>query len=146
MVLPIKASCQCGQVSYILRKAPTNVWACHCKECQKLSTSPFSVTAFVDASDITFTGEMRQWERKAESGHRNIAYFCSGCGNRIYHLNPFAPQSIKLKLKPTCSSGLNTLTEEDAFLFSPSAHIWVSEKVAWYELPEHLPAYAKQPS
>lgn len=39
---PIQGSCQCGAITYQLLEAPLLVAACHCKECQKLSTSAFS--------------------------------------------------------------------------------------------------------
>jgi hypothetical protein len=138
MDFPISASCQCGQVSYILRQPPKAVLACHCQECQKLSTSPFSVTAMVAADTIEFDGDMHEWERQAESGNRNICRFCPTCGNRIYHVNPDAPDTVKLKLKPV---GL-----DDFSVFSPSAHIWVAEKQDWYEIPEGVAVHQQQPT
>lgn len=73
------------------------VVACHCKECQKLSTSAFSITAIVRAEDIEFSGELSHWQRGSASGNISAAKFCGRCGNRIYHYNPAEPQSIKLK-------------------------------------------------
>ncbi len=137
MDYPIEASCQCGQLSYRLLTAPKMVLACHCRECQKLSTSPFSVTAIVDAKAIEFDGELKEWSRQADSGNSNAAKFCPGCGNRIYHYNPAEPETIKLKLKPV---GL-----ADDTLFEPTAHVWVSEKLDWYQLPEGVKSFAKQP-
>ncbi len=136
MKYPVEASCQCGQVSYKLFEPPQKVVACHCTECQKLSTSPFSVTAMVKASTIQFTGEMKDWSRLAESGNKNNAKFCPSCGNRIYHYNPDAPELLKLKLKPV---GLS-----DDTIFKPMAHVWISEKQSWYEIPEGVPAFEKQ--
>jgi len=49
---PIKGSCQCGEVTYELLEPPLMVAACHCKECQKLSTSVFSITAMVTAQSV----------------------------------------------------------------------------------------------
>jgi len=135
--MPVNASCQCGQVSYVLRKPPVNVLACHCQECQKLSTSPFSVTVIVAAADIEFSGEMREWERQSESGNRNIACFCLGCGNRIYHYDPADDGMVRLKLKPV---GL-----DDCLMLKPTVHLWVSEKQPWYEIPEGVEMFQKQP-
>lgn len=137
MTYPLHGSCQCGQVTYRLHKAPTLVLACHCKECQKLSTSPFSVTAMVAAESIEFSGELKEWSRMAESGNRNHAKFCPDCGNRVYHYNPDDPSVIKLKLKPV------GLTDET--ILTPTAHIWVSEKQAWYQLPDNVDIFEKQP-
>lgn len=136
MEYPMVASCQCGQVSYELKKEPKLVMACHCRECQKLSSGPFSVTAVIDADAIAFRGELSDWSRPAESGNTNAAKFCPGCGNRIYHYNPDNPSTIKLKLKPT---GI------DDAIFEPNIHVWVSEKLSWFQLPMGVKTYEKQP-
>ncbi len=132
---PIKGACQCGSVSYTLLAEPDMVVACHCKACQKLSTSAFSLTAMVDAANIVFAGEMHDWSRVADSGNISAAKFCPKCGNRLYHFNPNTPD--KIKLKPT--------TLEDTSILNPAAHIWVSEKQDWFVIPEGTKTFAKQP-
>ena len=137
MKFPIKASCQCGQVTYALHKAPKVVLACHCTECQKLSTSPFSITAVVDKDTIEFFGEMSEWSRLSDSGNRNHAKFCPGCGNRIYHFNPEDLSTIKLKLKP--------IDLENSEIFEPTMHVWVKEKLNWYQIPKGIDVVQGQP-
>lgn len=137
MEYPINGSCQCGQLTYQLFKAPKAVMACHCTECQKLSSAPFSVTAMVDSVNIAFKGKLKEWSRDSDSGNRNHAKFCPDCGNRIYHYNPKDTSTIKLKLKP--------VNIDNDKLFEPSIHIWVSEKLSWYEIPEGIKAIDKQP-
>ena len=131
---PLHGACQCGQVTYTLTAPPLRVIACHCLECQKLSTSAFSITAIVSAATIEFDGPMNHWQRVAESGNVNAARFCPTCGNRIYHYNPADPSL--LKLKPANLS--------DTRVIQPTAHLWVSQKQAWFELPEGVPAFAQQ--
>jgi hypothetical protein len=113
------------------------VFACHCTECQKLATAPFSVTAMINSDDIEFNGEMKEWSRSSASGNLNNAMFCTGCGNRIYHFNPDDMATVKLKLKPVSMEG-----DE---LFQPQAHLWVSEKVSWYQIPKDAKVFDKQP-
>ncbi|NQZ80780.1 MAG: GFA family protein [Colwellia sp.] len=137
MDYPINGACQCGQLTYKLHKKPIMVLACHCTECQKLSTSPFSITAIVEASAIEFSGKMNKWSRVADSGNKNNAMFCPTCGNRIYHYNPDDKETIKLKLKPV------SLTDDRIFI--PSAHVWVCEKLSWYKLPDDVQVFDKQP-
>lgn len=137
MEYPIEGSCQCGQVTYKLFERPKMVLACHCTECQKLATSPFSVTAIVATNSIEFQGEMKEWSRLADSGNKNNAKFCPACGNRIYHYNPDDSETIKLKLKPVNLS--------DSSIFEPSAHVWVSEKLDWYQIPDGVKDFEHQP-
>jgi hypothetical protein len=132
---PIAGSCQCGQVTYQLLEPPLMVAACHCKECQKLSTSAFSITAVVETESVEFKGELKEWRRLADSGNKNYAKFCARCGNRIYHFDPDKPGIIRLKP--------SNLT--DTTWLSPSVHMWVSEKQVWYQVPEGVQQYDKQP-
>ncbi|WP_408622862.1 GFA family protein [Celerinatantimonas yamalensis] len=115
---------------------PTLVIVCHCTECQKLSTGPFSTTAVVAVDKIEFSGTLKEWERIAESSRRNWAVFYPESGNRMYHFHPDHPSTIKLKLK--------TIYLDDASLFEPHAHIWISEKVNWYKIPEGVRTFPKQ--
>ncbi|GLX79082.1 aldehyde-activating protein [Thalassotalea insulae] len=132
---PIHGSCQCGNVRYQLLAPPSLVVACHCRECQKLSTSAFSITAMVKADTVKFEGEMQDWRRSADSGNTSAAKFCPTCGNRIYHVNPEQPDDIKLK-----PSNLS-----DTRVIQPMAHVWVSEKQDWYQIPEGMKTFDKQP-
>jgi hypothetical protein len=113
------------------------VQACHCSECRKLSTSPFSVTAIIDVNDIEFKGNLKEWSRVADSGNLNVAKFCPDCGNRIYHYNPAAMETVKLKLIP--------VDLDDDTIFEPARHVWVQEKLSWYQLPEGIKLYDTQP-
>jgi len=131
---PIKGACQCGGVTYELLEPPLMVAACHCKECQKLSTSAFSITAMVTAQSVKFSGSMQDWRRAADSGNVSAAKFCPSCGNRIYHYDPNEPD--KLKLKPSNLS--------DTSIINPTVHIWVSEKQDWFNIPEGVKTFDKQ--
>ena len=42
MKLP-PAGCQCGKIRYEITAAPTLVYTCHCRDCQRLTSSAFSV-------------------------------------------------------------------------------------------------------
>lgn len=132
---PLKGTCQCGSITYQLAEAPIKVMACHCRQCQKLSTSAFSITALVKASALTITGELKFWERQADSGNTNGAAFCPNCGNRIYHYNPADPEHIKLK--PS--------TLQDTRVIQPTMHVWVSEKQDWFVIPDGVDVHQQQP-
>ena len=135
MKYPIDGACQCGQVTYKLTKPPIAVAACHCIQCQKLSTSAFSITAMIDSNAIEIKGELNEWSRKAESESTSTAKFCPVCANHIYHYNPNNPQHIMLK--PS--------TLKDTSVIKPTIHVWVSEKQDWYQIPEGVMVYDTQP-
>jgi hypothetical protein len=137
MTYPIKGSCQCGNITYTLKAKPQKVMACHCQECRKLSTSAFSITTVVESKDIEFNGTLDEWVRIADSGKKNHAKFCTGCGNRVYHYNPDDLSSIRLKLQP--------VNVTDDTIFQPSVHVWVTEKLSWFVIPEGMPSFPGQP-
>lgn len=53
--LPLKGSCRCGRVEIEMSKAPICTAACHCRGCQKMSSSAFSLTAMVPADGFAVT-------------------------------------------------------------------------------------------
>ena len=132
---PISGSCQCGNITYQLTAPPLVIAACHCRECQKLSTSAFSITAMVKADTLKIDGNLKHWERSSDSGAINAAEFCPDCGNRIYHFNPEKPDV--LKLKPS--------TLSDTSIIKPTMHIWVEMKQGWYDIPEGVEQYDRSP-
>ncbi|HBO1619933.1 TPA: GFA family protein [Pseudomonas aeruginosa] len=135
MKYPITGSCQCGNVTYKLSKPPIAVAACHCKQCQQLSTSAFSITAMIEPDSINISGEMNEYSRVAASGNISSAKFCPTCTNHIYHYNPSNPQH--LMLKPS--------TLSDTSIIKPTIHVWTSEKQDWFEIPQGVLAFDTQP-
>lgn len=129
--LPLTGSCQCGAVTYEVTEEPLAALACHCKDCQKLSASAYSTTVQVRADALKITGELKVFERIADSGRRNFAYFCPDCGNRIYHQDPEAPGMKRLKAG----------TLNNAPIPEPKVHVWVSRKQPWVVIPDGIPAF-----
>jgi hypothetical protein len=129
--LPLTGSCQCGAVTYEVTKEPLASMVCHCQDCQKLSASAYSTTLAVEEDTLNVSGELGCYERVADSGRKNFAYFCVGCGNRIYHQDPDAPAFKRLKAG----------TLDNAAIPEPKAHVFVSRKQPWVVIPEGTPTF-----
>lgn len=129
--LPLTGSCQCGNISYVAKEAPMASLACHCVECQKLTSSVYSTVLVFRTESIEFQGTFATWERTSESGRRNVAYFCPTCGNRIYHFDPDMPAVTRLK------SG--TLDSEQ--IPAPQVNQWTSRKPDWVLLSDDVPEF-----
>lgn len=134
-IYPLHGTCQCKQVRYTLHKPPAKISACHCLECQTLSTSAFSMSAFIELADIEIQGELYEWSRPADNGNTVTAKFCPSCSNRIYHFNPDSPNQVKLKPIGLPSN----------IVIEPSVHIWVKQKQSWINIPEHSVVFETQP-
>lgn len=120
-----RGGCQCGAVRYELSVERLTAYACHCLECQKQSASAFAISVPVKADDLVVEGPVAAYERSTDSGSRTNCWFCSTCGTRIYHQSARSPQIVTLK------GG----TLDDPSVLAPIAHLWVSRKQPWLEMP-----------
>ena len=136
MDIPFSGTCQCGEVKYRVTCEPVVTVACHCRDCQKLSASAFSLTMLIpEASFELLSGSLTVFERPADMGGSAVCYFCSTCGNRVYHENPQVPGLFRLK-----PGGL-----DDTSIIQPQAHVWTSRAQPWFQFPEGVPVYETQP-
>ena len=136
MDVPFAGSCQCGSVRYEVTQQPFVTVACHCQDCQKLSSSAFSITMMLAADALKITsGDLSVFERPADMGGSAVCYFCPTCSNRVYHENPNMPGFVRLK-----PGGL-----DDTSQIQPAAHVWTSRAQAWFQFPEGMPTFETQP-
>jgi hypothetical protein len=49
MKLPQTGGCQCGALRYEITQAPYMVYACHCTDCQRMTSSAFSMAIVLPA-------------------------------------------------------------------------------------------------
>jgi len=74
-------SCRCGQVRFRVTKAPVMAMACHCRGCQKMSSSAFSLTVLVPVDGF----EVTQGEPVIGGLHGpNRQYFCPYCMSWLF--------------------------------------------------------------
>lgn len=136
MKLPANGSCQCGNVKYEVTEEPLLTAACHCKDCQKLSASAFSISMILNRSGFRIlVGALKNWERPTAAGGIALCWFCPDCGNRIFHENPEMPKLIRLKP--------GTLADTSAV--EPQAHVWTCREQRWLSRFTDLPKFERQP-
>jgi hypothetical protein len=137
MTAPYAGGCQCGQIRYEIRAEPLTLYACHCKECQKQSSSAFGMSMPV-ARDavILLKGQPKEWKRVSEGGREVSCLFCGNCGTRLFH-NPARDPKIT-NVKPG--------TLDDTSGLSPVGHLWTRSSQGWVILNENLLNYETQPS
>ena len=69
MNLPQHGGCQCGEIRYEIAEAPTLIYTCHCQDCQRLTSSAFSLGLVVAESAFRRSGlEPRPLQRMADNG------------------------------------------------------------------------------
>jgi hypothetical protein len=120
MPTPLTGSCQCGSVRYTLAKKPKVAVVCHCTECQKVSSGPFSISMIVNRADLAIEGELKEFDRPIDSGGMARCFFCPTCSNRIYHDSGASESEVRLKCRP-----------DDARAIKPLAQIWTRSRQPW---------------
>jgi hypothetical protein len=106
--------CQCETISFrASRPEPIEIYACHCLECRKQSSSAFGVSAIFPAEGMWPLPEHLQphlgkWTRPTDSGNTLECYFCKTCGVRILHraILPDGNPKPTLSVKGGCVEGL----------------------------------------
>jgi hypothetical protein len=84
MQLPQTGGCQCGKIRYEITEAPQSVYTCHCTDCQRLTSSAFSMGIVMAETAFRLSGiEPRRLQRTADSGRVNTRLVCPECGSWV---------------------------------------------------------------
>lgn len=82
---PLKARCQCGQLSVTCHGEPVRVSVCHCHDCQRRSGSAFAAQIRFPTDRVEVHGGIRSWTRVTDSGSRAVHHFCPDCGSTLFY-------------------------------------------------------------
>ncbi|MEN0087889.1 MAG: GFA family protein [Pseudomonadota bacterium] len=134
--LPWHGGCQCGQVLITLIRAPLTLYACHCLDCQKQSSSAFGMSMRVFRDALLIEGEVTTTKRDVGKSNEVHGHFCPNCGCRIFHSRPTNTETVNIK----------TGILDDTSHLRVAGHLWVSRKQPWVQLDPSLPSYDCQPA
>jgi len=84
--------------SYEIRAEPLT-HACHCKECQKQSSSAFGMSMPVLVTQLSFSRTTETMEGVSDSGREVSCLFCGECGTRLFHNPAETPKLPMLNLE-----------------------------------------------
>jgi hypothetical protein len=113
MRLPQVGGCQCGRLRYEITQAPPMIYTCHCTNCQRFTSSAFSIGMVVDTRAFDMTGaEPRAMLHTADSGRNLTRWVCPECGSWI--CNGAKPGSANPNAYRTMRAG--TLDDTSGFV------------------------------
>ena len=129
--------CQCGFIRYAIHGDPQTLYACHCRDCQKQSSSAFGLSLWAERDKFEIThGELKFWSTRADDGTVKLCAFCPECGTRIYHAIEGDDDVFSVK-----GGSLDNIAK-----FDPVAHIWTKRAHRWLDLEQKGTAcYADEP-
>jgi len=119
--------CQCGAVRYRLNGEPQMLYACHCTDCQKQSSSAFGMSLMVARADVEITAgqeRLKTWDTQGDDGLLKRCAFCSDCGSRIYHAGESDDEPLSIKAGSL----------DDTGWLRPVAHIWLKSAQPWIDV------------
>ena len=96
--MQIDGTCHCGSVSFTAQIDPAQVVACHCTDCQVLSSAPFRIGAVAPFSTLKVRGSTKTYIKVAQSGNRRAQVFCPQCATPLWASEPENPVLVVIRL------------------------------------------------
>jgi len=122
----MEGGCECGNIRYRITGEALVVYACHCTICQTQSGSAFAMAMRLPSAQFQLLkGELKRFERFADSGQKFVNSFCPDCGTRIYHQPEWVPEHISLKPG----------TLDDTSGLRPTHHVFADSAQPWVIMP-----------
>jgi hypothetical protein len=122
MPATLNGGCLCGAIRYTISADVTELRACHCTSCQKMSGTGNSVNAIVPSKDFKLEkGALKRFSATADSGRMLNRYFCGDCGSHIYSQREVTPERMVVRAG----------TIENAPPMKITSHLWTKSKRPW---------------
>jgi hypothetical protein len=129
---PMTGSCRCGQVEFEVAAAPLITMACHCRGCQKMTGSAYSLSAAIPSEGFRVTrGEPVIGALHGPTRH----FYCDHCKSWLFT----RPEGMDffVNVRPTMLA--------EPVWTEPFIETFTSEKLAWASTSarhsfEHYPA------
>ncbi len=134
--MDIDGGCLCGAVRFEAEANPQQVFICHCTDCQTHSGSAFRTLVGVRADSLRVKGELKIYERRADSGAIRGLAFCPECGTPIYG-GPAEGEDGLLSIR------VGVVRQRDEL--RPVAQLWCRSSQEWLSGLPDLPRVETQP-
>jgi hypothetical protein len=141
MKLPLTGGCICGGIRYEIAQAPVAVYACHCTDCQRITSSAFSIGLVVPDAAFQSTGhDARVVAGGVTAGGRvKSRLVCPDYGTWLYGKPRPGTQY------PGMVRVVRGGTLDDTSWLKPTTHFWTRSRQSWVVLPEGTTLFETQP-
>ncbi len=132
---PITGGCLCGAVTYVCAAPPMVAGHCQCEDCRRSSGTGHASHMAVPQAAVTVTGEVRVFDKPADSGNMVSRAFCPNCGSPVFSRNSGFTDLLFLR-----ASSL-----DDPSVFAPQMVVYTSRAPTWDLMDSSLPAFPENP-
>ena len=123
LCLPLGGGCRCGQIRFRIDAQPLLTMACHCRGCQRMSASAFSLSIAVPSADFSVTkGETVIGGLRGENTHH---HHCDRCKGWLF--TRIVPEMGFVNVRATML--------DDATWFVPFVETYTSTALPWVTTP-----------
>lgn len=133
--MPISGGCVCGNVRYESTEDNAGGGICHCDDCRKTSGTGHAAHAFLPADTITFSGEMKAYEHKSDSGNTLTRSFCPDCGSSIVSQSTGMPGMAVVRVS----------SFDDPNRYSPMMVVYNKRAASWDKQQADIPHFDEMP-
>jgi len=120
---PLKGTCRCGHTSFEISAPPLVTSACHCRGCQQMSSSAYSLTAIMPAPAFRVTeGEP---VKGGLQGPQADHFFCPDCKTWMFTRIPGYDEIVNVR---------PTLLDDPGWA-EPFIETMTAEKLPWVTTP-----------
>ncbi len=123
----LSGHCLCGAVKWSSPGPVTRSLVCHCKDCQRATSSPFTATVGLDPAEVAWHGEVTHFE----SSPGTFRGFCPKCGTRLYFRSDKWPDEIHI----------HAATLRDGIAYTPTAQVVMRSRADWLDLLDDISAH-----
>lgn len=121
--------CFCGGLQYRVTGAPRDLCYCHCRSCRHAAGAPLVAWgSFVHGNFTLLRGELVQHRASPQLSRG----FCAVCGTTLTYRHDSRPTEVDITL----------VSLDDAAGLAPACHIWVQDKLPWFNISDGLPQFA----
>lgn len=135
MAEPVAGGCLCGAVRYTITGDAAVSGHCYCTDCRRASGTGHGSHMAVADADFAFTGELKGFDKPADSGNIVTRKFCPTCGAAVLSTNSGMPGMVFVR-----ASSL-----DDPSAFTPQMTVYASRAPEWDRPPEGLATFDEMP-
>jgi hypothetical protein len=131
----ISGQCLCGAVRYSGNAEPQFQVKCYCIDCRKTSAAGHAAMIGFAKSAIKISGQVKEYQSKADSGADVTRAFCPTCGAGIYSSNANMAHMIFIRASIL----------DDPNQFAPQLVVYASRAPKWDVVAPGVPSFAEGP-
>jgi len=130
----LQGGCLCGAVRYECDGVLIAVH-CHCIDCRKSSGTSHCTHVGTPKKNFRIRGEVKSFDKPADSGNVVRRNFCPKCGSPVYSTNAGIPGMIAIRAGSL----------DDPELFKPGAIVYTKRELSWSGIDAALPRFEELP-